>query len=289
MRPIVVRALLLPLPIDPRQVGARRRLDARGLRQLRQEVLIALARVAPHDAAQRRIRFQRRRINADGLALHQARVGEALQHPGEDRLVRLEIDQATRARNRRMIRRRLRQHQSEKLAQRKRIRGTPRNGALGIQAFEIADQQQAEVAARRQARSALVRIESLAQSFDISVEVVLIENLIQSRVERMGGTARQVLGRHPHRRLLARRCATDSHHSVMALGGSFHLQHRFGRSLLESCWQSEGNVGEDREGHRFSVDRTWCIPIARRPSAPPARDVCTATRVCEPVRPCRTE
>ena len=46
IRPIVVRALLLPLPIEPRQIRARRRLDARGLRQLREEVLIALASVA---------------------------------------------------------------------------------------------------------------------------------------------------------------------------------------------------------------------------------------------------
>ena len=106
--------------------------------------------------------------------------------PGEDGLVCLEIDQATRARNRRVIGRCLGQHQSEKRAQPKRIRGTPRNGTLGVQAFEIADQQQAEVAARRQARSALVRVEPLAQSFNEVVEVVLVENLIQSCVERVG-------------------------------------------------------------------------------------------------------
>ena len=116
--------------------------------------------------------------------------------------MRLEIDQAPRARNRRVIGRRLRQYQPEKLAQRKRIRGTPRNGALGVQAFEIADEQQAEVVSRRQARSTLVRIEPLAQTFDESVEIVLVEDLIQARVERMGGTARQILRRHPHRRLI---------------------------------------------------------------------------------------
>jgi len=64
----------------------------------------------PHDAPQRRIRFQRRRVNADSLALDQARIRQSLQHPREDGLVSLEIDQATRAGNRRMIRRRLRQH-----------------------------------------------------------------------------------------------------------------------------------------------------------------------------------
>ena len=101
-----------------------------------------------------------------------------------------------------MIRRRLRQHQPEKLAQRKRIRRPPRNRALGVQAFEIADQQQPEVAPGRQPRPAVVRVESLAQAFDEPVEVVLVEDLIQSRVERMRGTARQILGRHPHRCLL---------------------------------------------------------------------------------------
>ena len=101
-----------------------------------------------------------------------------------------------------MIGRCLRQHQPEKLAQRQRIRGAPRNGALGIQAFEIPDQQQPEVPARRQAGSAdLVGIKRLAESFDVPVEVMLVEDLIQSRVERMRGSLRQVLRRHPHRRL----------------------------------------------------------------------------------------
>jgi hypothetical protein len=91
-----------------------------------------------------------------------------------------------------MIGRCLRQHQPEKLAQRQRIRGAPRNGALGIQAFEIPDQQQPEVPARRQAGSAdLVGIKRLAESFDVPVEVMLVEDLIQSRVERMRGSLRQ--------------------------------------------------------------------------------------------------
>ncbi len=95
---VVVRPLLLPLPVDAGEIGACGGLDARGLRQLGQEVLIALPGVATHDAAQRGIRLQRRRVNPDRLPLHQAGVGQALQHPGEDGLVRLQIDRATRAR-----------------------------------------------------------------------------------------------------------------------------------------------------------------------------------------------
>jgi hypothetical protein len=40
----------------------------------------------------------------------------------------------------------------------------------------------------------VIRIEPLAQALDEAVEVVLVEDLIQSRVERMGGAARQVVG-----------------------------------------------------------------------------------------------
>jgi hypothetical protein len=42
MRPLVVRPLLLALPIEPRQVGPRRRANARGLRQPSQKLLVAL-------------------------------------------------------------------------------------------------------------------------------------------------------------------------------------------------------------------------------------------------------
>jgi len=43
--------------------------------------------------------------------------------------------------------------------------------------------------ARRQPRPALVRVESLAESFNVPIEVVLVEDLIQALVERVGGTA----------------------------------------------------------------------------------------------------
>jgi hypothetical protein len=54
-----------------------------------------------------------------------------------------------------------------------------------------------------QARTAdLLGVELLAQALDVGVKVMLIENLIQSRVERMRSAPRQILCRHPHRRLL---------------------------------------------------------------------------------------
>ena len=68
---------------------------SRHLRQLGQEVLIALARVAADDAAECRIRLQGRRVDAHRLPLDQARIGETLQNPGEDGLVSLEILNST--------------------------------------------------------------------------------------------------------------------------------------------------------------------------------------------------
>jgi hypothetical protein len=50
MSPLRVSTFLGTLPIEPREVRARRCLDARCLRQARQEVLIRFPRVTPHDA-----------------------------------------------------------------------------------------------------------------------------------------------------------------------------------------------------------------------------------------------
>ena len=81
MAPVVIRAFLLPLPIDSRQIGARRRPDAGGLGERRQKLLIALAAVASDDAPQGGVRFQRRGIHADRLAFDQVGRTETLQTP----------------------------------------------------------------------------------------------------------------------------------------------------------------------------------------------------------------
>jgi len=110
-----IRALLLAFSIDPRQVGARRRPDARGFGKRRQELLVALAAIASHDAAQRRIGFERRGVDADRLPFDQARRAQALQHLRKDGPMRFEIDQPTRARKRRVVRRRVLQTDAQKV------------------------------------------------------------------------------------------------------------------------------------------------------------------------------
>ena len=101
--PLLVRRLLLALLVHPCQVLARRGLDPRGRGEPGQKRLIALAGVAPHDAAHRGVRLERGGIDRHGLPLEQSRLDESLLHPREDGAVRLDIDQAPRPRDRRMI------------------------------------------------------------------------------------------------------------------------------------------------------------------------------------------
>ena len=65
-----------------------------------------------------------------------------------------------------MVRRCFWPHQTQKLAQSKRIGRAPGNSAFRVQAFEVANQQQPEVAPGRQTRPAVVGVELLAALFD---------------------------------------------------------------------------------------------------------------------------
>ncbi len=187
---------------SPRQVGTRRYLHPRRLRELRQRILIALAPVVTFDAGERRFRPPASSRRCRRSCSSPTASASRSQHPSEDRFVRLQTDQPTHAGDRRLVGRPLRQHQTRAT----RAGRTNRRGVTQSRArrpsLRKGDQQQPEVAARRQAGSALIRVESLARALDESVEVVLVEDLIQSRVEQMDGTPRQVFGRHPHRRLL---------------------------------------------------------------------------------------
>ena len=167
------------------------------------KLLIALAGIAPHDAAQRRIRFQRRRIDADRLALHQLASARRSQHPREHGLMRLDIDQPPRARHRRMIGRRLVQLESQKARARSTNRPRARRSrapSRGLRSTRAAASGNSDPAADPDARSR--RRRSATERLDVAVEVRLIQDLIQSRVERVRGAPRQVSSGHPHRRLL---------------------------------------------------------------------------------------
>ena len=107
-----------------------------------------------------------------------------------------------------MVRRRFVQLEPQEAPHAQRIGRSPRDPALRVEPFEVPEQQQAEIATRGQARTPqLVGVESLTERLDVPIEVHFVEDLVQSPIERMRGTPRQVLCGHPHRRL---RRATSS-------------------------------------------------------------------------------
>ena len=211
MRPVVVGPFLLALPVEPGQFRPSRCGDTGRVREPGQPRLVLLAGVPAHDAPQRRIRFQRRRIDAKRPPLHQLGLGQPLQHPREHRLMRLHVDQATGARQRRMVRRRVVQLEVQKVADAQRVGGTPRDGSFRIQALKVAEQQQAEIPTRRQTRPPdPVGVKPRALVLDESVEARIVEHLVQPLVERMPRALRQICAGHPHR-LLPRSAAAFAH------------------------------------------------------------------------------
>ena len=202
VRPVVVGPFLLALPVEPGQFSPRRCGDTGCRREPRQPGLVRLARVPAHDAPQRGVGFQGGRIDPEGPAFHQLGVGQPLQHPRKHRLVRLQVDQAPGARHGRMVRRRLVQLETQEVTNAQRVGGAPRDGALRVQAFKVAEQQQPEIAPRRQTRAPdAVGIELRARRLDEAVEVRVVEHAIQLLVKRVARAPRQIRGGHPHVRL----------------------------------------------------------------------------------------
>lgn len=113
-----------------------------------------------------------------------------------------ERDQPPRPRNRRVVRGRLVQSDTQKIAQRQRVRRTAGDAALGVDALEITDQQQPKIDPRRQSRPAYrLRIKAASLGFGKIVEPVLAQQLIQATIKRLACGRRQVRRRDPHRRL----------------------------------------------------------------------------------------
>jgi hypothetical protein len=201
--PIFVRGFLLALAVQARQLRARGRRDSRRLRETGQELLVVLPGVAAHDAAHGRVRLEHGRVNRDGLALEQARRHQLDLHPCKDGAVTLEVDDAPRPGNRRMIRRRLVHRQPQKSAYRQRVAGAPSDPAFRVDPFKVADQQQAEVPTRCEARpSHHRRVKLGALAFDEPIEGASVQQRIQPRIEGMPRRFRQFRRRHPQQPLL---------------------------------------------------------------------------------------
>src|SRR6266571_5370848 len=100
--------------------------------------------------------------------------------------MRVQIDQSSRARDRRVVRRVLVQRDAHKAPQRQRVRQPPSNPALRPDALEIANQQRPEIDARRQRRTpVLLRIKLRAPALDKLVEALGFQQFIQTLIERM--------------------------------------------------------------------------------------------------------
>src|SRR5207244_2651704 len=85
-----------------------------------------------------------------------------------------------------MVRRSLIQPDPQKPPQRQRIRHSPSDPTLSLDAFEITDQQRAEVNARPQRRApVLLRIKLRAPALDKLVEALGLQQFIQPLIEWM--------------------------------------------------------------------------------------------------------
>ena len=198
----VGQLLAFAVAIQPDQVLGRRRLDAALLGHPRQHLAVALAGVAPDDRPQRRVGLHGRGIDADPLALDQAVLGQSLQHPGEDLVVDLERQAGAGAAQPGVVRHRLPLAEPQELPQRQAVGAAPLQAALAVDAFEVADQQHAEVAARRQRWPAAARgVVRRALPLDEAVEPGRDQLRLQPVVERVARRARHLRPRHQHLRL----------------------------------------------------------------------------------------
>ena len=150
----VGQPLAFPLPVEPDQVLGRGRRDPALLREPLQHLPVALAVGAAHDRPQGGVRLHGRGVDPDPVALDQPVLGQAPQHPGEDRLVHLERQPRAGLAQPRVVGDRLGGAEPQELAQGQAVGAAPLEAALAVDPLEVAHQVHAEVAARRDRRPA---------------------------------------------------------------------------------------------------------------------------------------
>ena len=156
--------------------------------------------------------------------------------------MRLQIDQPTRARDRRVVWRRFLQLQLQEAPHAQRIGRAPGNRPLRVEALKIAEQQQAEVPTRRETGpSHDLGVERGARAFDEGIELRLVEHTIQPSVERVGRTAREILRRHPHRRL-ARSPFAFAHRHAQSLVHVIDAVDPYSLTCATGCWRADASM-----------------------------------------------
>src|SRR5437868_8502618 len=128
--------------------------------------------------------------------------------------MRIEVDQSSRARDRRVVRRVLVQRNAHKAPQRQRVRQPPGNPPLRPDTLEIPNQQRPKVNPRRQRRTPLLlRIKLRAPLLDKLVEALGLQQLIQTLIKRMSRRRRQLGVRDPDVLLLLPLLARPHRHA----------------------------------------------------------------------------
>ena len=213
VRPVVVGPFLRPRPVEPGQLGPRRRSDPGRLGEPGQPRRVRLARVPAHDAPHGRVGFERRRVDPNRVPPHELGIGQPLQDPREHGLVGLQVNQAAGARQRRMVRRGLMEIDIQEGADTQRIGRAPCDRALRVQAFTIPEQQQPARPARRQTRPThRGSIEPRALLLHEGVKTRIVEHTIQPLVEWMPSALWQIRRRDPHGRLSVARSRLAHRH-----------------------------------------------------------------------------
>src|ERR1700744_3518016 len=111
-----------------------------------------------------------------------------------------------------MLRRRLAHRHTEEAAQTEAVGTTPGDAALAVDPLEVADQEHAEIDARRNRIPAhVVGVMRPAQRFDMAIEARVAKEAIELVVEDVAGGLRQIRGRDPEFPLLFARTAAHAH------------------------------------------------------------------------------
>src|SRR2546422_11552098 len=104
------------------------------------------------------------------------------------------------------------------MAQRQRVRRSPRDAALALDPLDIANQQQAKIPPRRQRRPPhRLGVETLALPLHERVEPALLQHLVQALIERMRHCPRQ-LAVFPYTRNMVSRLVCRSTSLTRLLG-----------------------------------------------------------------------
>ncbi len=202
--PIAITDLLVvTMAIEAPRVLLPRVRDAFLLRQLLHVAPPGDALLAAHDASHRGVGLEVGGVDRDPMALQQLLLPRDQDHVAENFLEELHREALADHRQRRVVRRTLRQRQTQEFAHREAVAAAPRDLAQAPDPLEEADKHHPEEDPRRDRRPAhRRRVVRAAQLLDPAIEDGLGQELVQLPIERMPVRLRQLVSHHEERPLL---------------------------------------------------------------------------------------